>query len=293
MAAFAGRMIPDEVLRGMLASMPPAARAAMEAQIVWQGAETPASRDNATQVARPTSGIDRGLMGADALGTLSEERRRAVEAGQGTWEDLFLGNANASANQPLIRLDPTQQNESRQLQQNTIQNLHKLAMGDPNSQAQQQLGESFSQSRGGVGTLAAARRDVGTGAAMRGSAFQQAGLQQQQANAAKLLQMQERQAAQQALADALGMQRGQDTEFAQGDANVQVGSQGANDQITGAYTGMLGQAGANQIGAGVNRARSKLGFDQGWGELFKEGGQKIAEGVGTAISTIGSIFEDD
>lgn len=295
MGVFAGNNLPDEVIRGMLANLPPAARAEAEKSVVWSGTAPVAAAPNDTSVATPTGGIRLEDFGGIDPYALPEEVRRAVASGNGNWEQLFTGRARGGeidARNPA-GIDATQNDESRRLQQNTIQNLHRLAMGDPNSQAQQQLGTAFSQARGNTGSLAAARRDVGTGAAMRGSAFNQNQLQQQQAQQSQLLMLQERQAAQEALLGALSGQRGQDVGFQKANVDAKLGNRGNADFRTSTYAGMLGNAGANSIGAGVNKARSNLGLDAGWGELYKEGGQRAAEAVGTTISTLGSIFGDD
>lgn len=194
---------------------------------------------------------------------------------------------------PGYTADAANQAGARQYQTQTIQDLLKAARGDPNSYAQQQLRAGMGQARGNVSTLGAAVRGQGAGAAMRGIGATQAGLDMQQQQQSRILQVQEQQAATQALLQALQQQRQQDVGLAGMQAQERLGNTAESDRVFNEYmaaalrdsiggaNNRIGMAGAaagtalQQQGINSDIANSLLGgLTAGAGTLGTMGGQR-------------------
>lgn len=163
------------------------------------------------------------------------------------YNQLMSGAARGT---PGYTADASNQAGARQYQTQTIQDLLKAARGDPNSYAQQQLRAGMGQARGNVSTLGAAVRGQGAGAAMRGIGATQAGLDMQQQQQARILQVQEQQAATQALLQALQQQRGQDVGLAGIQAQERLGNTAESDRVFNDY---MAAALRDSIGGSNNR----------------------------------------
>lgn len=162
---------------------------------------------------------------------------------------------------PDITPDDMNREYARQQQEAFIQQLHRLAQGDPNSLAQQQLRQSTQMAQGQVGGALAARGNLGgAGATMRQAGAVQGALGRQGMDQSRVLQMQEQAAAQQALAQALAAQRGQDVGQAGMLSDVALKNASLNDALYQNYFGQGLKYDVTRAQQDLEGARAELGF---------------------------------
>ena len=168
--------------------------------------------------------------------------------------------------------------------------MQRLAAGDPNSAAQQQLRQGYGAAQSQQASLGSTMRGQSAGAAMRGVQAGQQGIQRGYAGDSQMLQLQEQQAAQQMLAQMLAQQQGQDIAQAQGMAQGQLGAQSMDDALRQFYlSGMLNSdllatEQQNQI------ARAGLGFQDQMNALTQQLVNNGVNAFGTGVTTAANTF---
>lgn len=232
------------------------------------------------------------VFGADQIDPLSYQgggtparlgARPGVASQNPFWYDYF----QRQAAQPYAAtpFQTGNQDQARLEQQRVIQALQAQAAGDPNSQAQQQLRDSYGLAQSQQSSLGSTMRGQSAGAAQRGIQQGQQQIQRGLPGDQQMLMLQEQQAAQSMLAQLLAQQQQQDIAQAQGAANTALGSQGIYDQLRDFYlSGMLGaDTAATERGNAIGRAQ--LGFDEGTANLNTQLMQGGANAFGTGLAT--------
>lgn len=170
-------------------------------------------------------------------------------------------NQYKNASRPDVVLDDMGREYARNQQEAFIQQLHRLAQGDPNSLAQQQLRQSTQMAQGQVGGALAARGNLGgAGATMRQAGAVQGAIGRMGTDQGRVLQMQEQAAAQQALAQALAAQRGQDVGQANMMSDAALKNAALNDALQQFYFGSGMRYDVNRAQQDLEGARAELGF---------------------------------
>lgn len=201
-------------------------------------------------------------------------------------EALRHGSGTLGVNwgKSVVSADRGSLDDPRRYQSQVIQALQQQAAGDMNSQAQQQLRDSFQQARAQQASLGSTMRGQSAGAAMRSIRAGQQGIQRAGAGEAQMLKLQEQEAARQMLAQLLAQQQGLDIQGAQNSAAMGLGQTelGMNREMFGA-TQALNNAIAetdrmNQIG------RARAGFSEAEKNLLRgytqAGMSAVASGAG-------------
>lgn len=208
-------------------------------------------------------------------------------------------NANTSYWDNYFRTGPTSvqmpgfqtgnQDQSRIQQQQVIQDLQKLALGDRNSQAQQQLSNAYGNARSQQSSLGSTMRGQSAGAAMRGIQQGQQGINRTLAGDQQMLQLKEQQAAQAMLAQLLAQQHGQDITQATGMAGGVNQANAMNDAMSQFYAQQGSGLNMEQGQIGAERNAAQMGFDlegqNTTNRLLRQGAQAGA----TALGTYGSM----
>lgn len=191
---------------------------------------------------------------------------------------------------PSIMPDATAANQSRAQQDSVIQTLHRLALGDPNSEAQQSLRNSFDQARAGQASAASLQRHGNAGTMANAVSNNQQDLTAQQTGASNVLQSQEQQSASQALLQLLAQQRGQDQNLADMSAQGSLKNQQLDQQTRDFYS-RLGMGSDLSVMTNKNAAvTAGLGFDQQSRDMSQQFWQQIMQGAGTAAGAAGKIW---
>jgi hypothetical protein len=216
-----------------------------------------------------------------------QQANPAMVANQGAqwWED-FYGRGPAS-------ITPTQfqtgnQDQARLEQQRVIQALQAQAAGDPNSQAQQQLQNSYGQAQSQQSSLGSTMRGQSAGAAQRGIQQGQQQMQRGLPGDQQMLMLQEQQAAQQMLAQILAQQQGQDISQAQGMANTTLGGQQLDEAMKQFYAQQGLNAGIAREQTGWDRLVAGLGYDLETSKLVQDG---INKGLQAGAATVGTAAQ--
>jgi hypothetical protein len=206
------------------------------------------------------------------------------------WRNFYRQGYN-SPGAALVQFQTGNQDQARTQQQQVIQDLQRLAAGDRNSAAQQQLSNAYGSARSQQSSLGSTMRGQNAGAAMRSVQAGQQGINRGLAGDQQMLQLQEQQAAQAMLAQMLAQQHGQDNTQANYMAQGALGSQGLSDAMRQFYLGggvgmdLAATERQNQIGraeAGFNDANSAL-----TNQLVNAGVNAAATGLAT-YGTFGS-----
>lgn len=176
------------------------------------------------------------------------------------WSSYFSQGAQAAPRAP-IGFDTQNADQARTWQQQIMQDLQRQAAGDLNSRAQQGLTGAYAQARAGQSALGSGLRGTGGGAGLRAGAMGAGNVQRGYAGDQQMLLLQEKQAAQAALAQQLAAMRQQDAGQAQAMAGNSIANQSLNNAMQQFYTqgGIQSDIGAQQTQA--ERARATLGFD--------------------------------
>ncbi len=199
------------------------------------------------------------------------------------WSNYFM-QGPASVQMPTFQTG--NQDQARTQQQQVIQDLQRLAMGDRNSASQQQLKNAYGAATSQQSSLGSTMRGQGAGAAQRGIRAGQAGINRGLAGDQQMLQLQEQQAAQAMLAQLLAQQQGQDITQAQGMA------QGANQAA--AMEEAMRQFYAQQ-GSGLNMEQGQIASERNNAQMgFDLAGRNttnrlLRQGVQAGAATIGTI----
>lgn len=210
-------------------------------------------------------------------------QRPGVSSQNPYWYDYF--NSQYSRPYQATDFQTANQDQARAEQQRVIQALQAQAAGDPNSQAQQQLGQAYQGAQSQQSSLGSTMRGQSAGAAMRGIQAGQQGIQRSLPGDQQMLMLQEQQAAQAMLAQLLAQQQGQDISQAQGMANTALGSQGIYDQMRDFYLNGMFNADVGATERGNSIARAQLGFDDGTRDLNTQLFQQAAGATAGAIGT--------
>jgi hypothetical protein len=177
-------------------------------------------------------------------------------------------------------------NQSRDSQNDTIQRLHQLAMGDANSPSQQMLKEQTQAAQSQAASLGAAQKGRGAGAALRNIGANQNQLQGQQIGQSHILMLQEQQQAQQELLNMLQQQHGQDIGMAMGTAQESLGNTSEADR----NWQQLMQAAAQNYGGDMNTqqglASALVGLNLGQSQINANGANML---IGAGASGAGAI----
>ena len=172
------------------------------------------------------------------------------------WAEWMRQQAQNGARTP-VGFQTGNQDQARTQQQQVIQDLQRLAMGDRNSAAQQQLKNAYGAATSQQSSLGSTMRGQSAGAAQRSIQAGQQGINRGLAGDQQMLQLQEQQAAQAMLAQLLSQQQGQDISQAQGMAQGTLGSQGYDDAMRQFYLG-----GAQGLDYGAAERQNQLGRAQ-------------------------------
>lgn len=145
-----------------------------------------------------------------------------------------------------------QQNQSRDMQMNLMQQLQDQAAGKGPSLAQMQLQKGTDANMMSAMALGQAQRGAGQGGMQKGIAQQQASIGQGMANDSAMLRLQEQMQARQMLGQGLQGMRGQDQGWA--------GMDTQNNQFNAGQGNQNGQFNAGQTNQ-MNTAKGQLGLD--------------------------------
>lgn len=148
----------------------------------------------------------------------------------------FLAGGPVAVTMPTYQTG--NQNQSRALQQQAIQDLQQSAAGGLNTRAQQALGQSYGQARAGQQALGSAQRGVGGAAGLRHGQQSAASVQKSYLGDQQMLRLQEQQSAQALLSQLLQQQHAQDNAQAQGAAAVDNQGNDMNEQIRQFYANL-------------------------------------------------------
>lgn len=232
---------------------------------------------------RPVNGNTTGSImgGSSAAGGASYDPNNPLymSAGGGpgaqgaSWWEQFYGRGPASVQMPGFQTG--NQDQARLRQQQVIQDLQRASLGDPNSQAQQQLQQAYGSAQSQQSSLGSTMRGQSAGAAMRGVQAGQQGIQRGLAGDQQMLQLQEQQAAQAMLAQLLAQQQGQDITQAQGMASGVNQGNAANEAMRQFYTEGQLTAGLNREGRTRDERLARLGINQGYGDLAQAGATNL------------------
>lgn len=201
------------------------------------------------------------------------------------WWEKFFANGPAQVQMPTFQTG--NQDQSRLQQQQVIQDLQRLALGDRNSAAQQQLSNAYGAARSQQSSLGSTMRGQSAGAAMRGIQAGQQGISRTQAGDSQMLQLQEQQAAQAMLAQLLTQQHGQDITQATGMASGVNQGNAMNEAMRQFYTQGQLEAGLGREGRARDLRLSQLGVNQGYGDLAQAGVNSL---VNAGAGLAGSYF---
>lgn len=222
----------------------------------------------------------------DIYGQTSSDRD-AANRGAKYWEDFF-NRGPSSVNMPQFQT--ANQDQARAEQQRVIQALQAQAAGDPNSQAQQQLGRAYAGAQSQQSSLGSTMRGQSAGAAMRGIQAGQQGIQRSLPGDQQMLMLQEQQAAQAMLAQLLAQQQGQDISQAQGMANTQLQGQQLDEAIRQFYASQGLNAGLAREQTADERRRAQMGLDLEAGRLLQQGINSGVQAGAAALGTAGQFW---
>lgn len=190
--------------------------------------------------------------------------------------------------QQAAQLDPSQQQQFRNLQMAQAQRLAAIASGQAQGAgelaAQRQVSNALAQQQ----AMARMARGGTSGLAMRNAANNAAGIGLSGAGLSQQAALQDQQMAQGQLTGALGQGRGQDLSLAGNNAQLQQAQYGQN---LGALTNLNGQ----QLGAQTNAMNATLGQQGIAGGLLNTAGTLIAasdENLKTDISDAGNDVDE-
>ena len=181
--------------------------------------------------------------------------------------------------------------DARWYQNQVIQALQRQAAGDMNSQAQQQLRDSFQRARAQQASLGSTMRGQSAGAAMRSIQAGQQGISRGQTGEEQMLKLQEQEAARAMLAQLLAQQQGLDirqagigSDYRLGDASLSdIGLRGG---LSDTFAQMMNQSNYDITGRNI---RSGLAADDA-----QRRGQQIQQGIDTgagALATLASVWK--
>ncbi len=263
----AGQPVPDDQWQAYMAANPPP--------------------EGGSFVAAPAV-QPQGSTGATLGGAVgTEQATPGIEQNTRPWRDFYMSQYGAS--RPGILLDTTNQDQARLEQQQVIQALQRQAAGDLNSQAQQQLGQSYGQARAQQSSLGSTMRGQSAGAAMRGIQQGQAGIQRGFAGDQQMLMLQEQQAAQALLAQMLQQQRQQDMGLAEAGAQTALQGRGLDDALRQFYLGGAGQADIAEAQRGADIARAQMGIMDARNAIYQQLGNSLMQGAASGVSTAASL----
>jgi hypothetical protein len=213
-----------------------------------------------------------------------QQANPAMVANQGAqwWEDFF-NRGPGSVQLPQFQIG--NQDQARAEQQRVIQALQAQAAGDPNSLAQQQLGQAYQGAQSQQSSLGSTMRGQSAGAAMRGIQAGQQGIQRSLPGDQQMLMLQEQQAAQAMLAQLLAQQQGQDITQATGMANTQLQGQQLDEAMKQFYAQQGLNAGIAREQTGWDRLVAGLGYDLETSKLVQDSINKGLQTGAAALNT--------
>lgn len=222
-------------------------------------------------------------------------------AGSGEFTQQDFASALEQARNPQLQtnlIDTTQSDQSRGQQQQLSQALMGQAMGTAPSVAQAQLQQAVGNQNAQAATAIGSQRGINPALAARLIAQQQAQNTQGMAGQAATAGIQERQAAQGTLAQALQGQRAQDIGLAQSQVQAGLGLQQASTQEQGVLQNALAQQNQQLLAQnmGVQQLNSQ-NFNQAQGinagvaaqntDSSNKFGAGVLGGVGAALGLAG------
>lgn len=207
-------------------------------------------------------------------------------------EALRHGSGTLGVNwgKSVVSTDRGSLDDPRRYQSQVIQALQQQAAGDMNSQAQQQLRDSFQRARAQQASLGSTMRGQSAGAAMRSIQAGQQGISRGQAGEEQMLKLQEQEAARAMLAQLLAQQQGLDIRQAGIGSDYRLGDTSLSDR------GLLSSLGGdiNKLISGKQYSNEVVGAMIGQnisqGDLNWRRGQQAAGAAGTATATLSDLL---
>ncbi len=191
----------------------------------------------------------------------------------------FLGGGNRAN----VAAGSTFQDQARARQQALIDQLHGIATGRIKSPAMEQFEQQVQQAQNQSQGTSASLRDVGPGGQMQLAQQNQGNIQAQGIQNGAILQTQQQQQAEQALASLYEQQRNGD--LGQADVNAQgtLGNNALNDMYGMNQFGLQYGIDTRNTQQAQDLARAKLGFGSA-------DSQSSENKVGSALGAAGSLF---
>lgn len=202
------------------------------------------------------------------------------------WRDAMFNRFGQSPGS--VDYQTANQDQARAEQMRVIQALQAQAAGDPNSQAQQQLGRAYQGAQSQQSSLGSTMRGQSAGAAMRGIQAGQQGIQRSLPGDQQMLMLQEQQAAQAMLAQLLAQQQGQDIAQAQGMSNTSLGNSQIGDAARQFYLGLTGGMDLAATERSNQLARAAMGFQDDQNAITQGLLGRAAQTGATVLGTAGS-----
>lgn len=203
------------------------------------------------------------------------------------WQNYFRQRFGNLA--PLPGYNTANQDQARLQQQQVVQDLQRQAAGDMNSRAQQSLYAQNNAAQGQQRSLASTQRGVGAGAQMQqaqtGAAQVRSGLAGQQ----QQLYLQEKQAAQQQLAQQLAAMQGQDITQANNAADVNLRGQAMRDAMQQWYAGQGAQGALDEYELQHGYQLADLGFNLEAANVTNQFMNRGANAAATGLSTLSQL----